>query len=331
MIYFIVNTTSGTGQGIKVWKEIHQELKTREVDFKAFETKYAGHAIELAKKISALPGNKNLVIVGGDGTINEVLNGIVDFEYLRVGVIPNGSGNDFARGLKLPKDPIKNLNQILEVIDESENDVDCYTGIDLGQVAYEKDGEEQHRLFGISAGVGLDAIVCKRALTSKLKKALNKIKLGKLTYILLTVHTLFSMETSDMEMKMWNDLPDMEEDKDREYEITLPYKKLIFMAAMNQFAEGGGVPMAPKANCTDGKLSFSSASGIPKTKTFFCLPFLMAKMQKHIKGFDIVDGAIAKLHIANPMVLHADGEYCGEVTDVTFTCLPQKMKYLMKK
>ena len=53
-----------------------------------------------------------LIVVGGDGTLNEVLNGITDFDRVRLGVIPTGSGNDFGRNLKLPKTPKESLKQI---------------------------------------------------------------------------------------------------------------------------------------------------------------------------------------------------------------------------
>lgn len=329
MIYFIVNTTSGTGRGKKIWHEVRKELKNREVSFKAFETKYAGHATELAEKISMLKDDDIcLVAVGGDGTVNEVLNGIKDFKRVRFATISIGSGNDFARGMKLPKDPIESLNQILEAAKRGK---DHYEAIDLGKVQWYADSkkessfddgvlqEQKSRIFGISSGIGLDAIVCKEANDSKLKKILNRIKLGNLTYVLYTVYTLFKMRTMEVSMHLENA---------NGTHIDTKMNKFIFMAVMNQFAEGGGVPMAPEAKNNDGLLSFSSASRIPKWRTFFCLPLLVAGKQKNIKGFEIIDGATATLKISEPVVLHTDGEYCGDVDEVTFTCLPGKLRYL---
>ena len=60
----------------------------------------------------------DLIVVGGDGTINEVLNGIRDFDRVRLGVIPTGSGNDFCRNLKLPGTPEESLRQILVCINK---------------------------------------------------------------------------------------------------------------------------------------------------------------------------------------------------------------------
>lgn len=94
---------------------------------------------------------------------------------------------------------------------------------------------------------------------------------------------------------------------------------------MNFPMEGGGVPMAPEADASDGMLSMCSASGIPKWRTFFCLPFLVLGKHLWIRGFDVYDTKKCRLHLKEPMVLHADGEYCGDVTEVTFTCLPHKL------
>lgn len=68
--------------------------------------------------------------------------------------------------------------------------------MDLGEVNF----GEKKRLFAISAGIGLDALVCKKALKSTIKDILNKIRLGKLTYLVLTVQSLFTMQTADAEI-----------------------------------------------------------------------------------------------------------------------------------
>lgn len=318
MLYFIVNRCAGTGKGEEVWKLAKKCLKESVIEYKAYDTKYEGHATKIATKLCELPVDKvAIVVVGGDGTINEVLNGITDFQKVQLGVIPSGSGNDFAKGLHIKKDISANITQI---------DLHRRTGnvrdIDLGMVIYE--GCERPRVFGISSGIGLDAIVCKRALKSRLKAFLNRLHLGKLTYIFITVHSLFSMDTADLSMELERRVNGSED----LYKVEGHMKKLIFLAAMNLRAEGGGVPMAPKANGSNGCLSLSSASSVPKWKTFFCLPVLMAAKQNIIKGFDLHCVNKATLRLSKPMTLHADGEYCGEVTEVVFECLPGLLQLL---
>ena len=214
MLYFIVNEKSKSGNAKQIWKEIEEVLKVRNVSYQAFVSEYRGHAGKLAAEICAMDDNDIcLVAVGGDGTANEVINGITDFEKVRFGVIPTGSGNDLARGLLLSKDPKNGAIHILNAMKKSREDTWC---MDLGEVNF---GEEK-RLFAISAGIGLDALVCKKALKSTIKDILNKIRLGKLTYLVLTVQSLFTMQTADAEIFF-----DREEG--------LQKKRMIFTAAMN--------------------------------------------------------------------------------------------------
>ena len=314
-LYFIVNTNARTGKAGFVWHRICNMLEERKIAYEAYETKDEGHATELAREISQKDKDKiYLIVVGGDGTMNEVLNGITDFDKVRFGMIPSGSGNDFARGLMIDKNPNIALHQILKAIAREKNGIPV-SRVDIGQVRW-GETEEESRIFGISSGIGLDAIVCKKALHSKLKKVLNKIYLGKLTYLLLTVSSLFSMKTAEVTLECGDN------------HCVHKMNKMIFAAAMNLRAEGGGVPMSPKASPTDGMLSLSMAHGIPKLLTFFCLPLLVAAKHERIRGFTVIDAPVLRLHADQPLVLHADGEYCGDVTDVEFVCLTGKLKLL---
>lgn len=117
MLYFIVNEKSKSGNAKQIWKEIEEVLKVRNVSYQAFVSEYRGHAGKLAAEICAMDDNDIcLVAVGGDGTANEVINGITDFEKVRFGVIPTGSGNDLARGLLLSKDPKNGAIHILNAM-----------------------------------------------------------------------------------------------------------------------------------------------------------------------------------------------------------------------
>ena len=313
MLYFIVNEKSRSGKGAKIWREVQRALHERGVGYKAFVTEAVGHARQLAKKVCELDGGDIcFVVVGGDGTANEVIGGITDFDRVRFGVIPTGSGNDLARGLGIQGSPTECLDEILSCMESEEGTA----RIDLGMVSW-NDGEAS-RLFAVSAGIGLDALVCKKALGSKVKDFLNKIHLGKLTYLILTVQSLFSMATTDAVGYF-------------DGRGQRNYKKSICFAAMNFSAEGGGVPMAPSASACDGRLSVCGIFGIPKWRTFCCLPFLVAAKHTWIRGFEVTDCRECTIRLKRPMVLHADGEYCGDFTEVKFTCLPRKLRVLRWK
>lgn len=305
MIYFIVNTSSRTGKAAGIWRRVRDTLVSKDVKFKAYRTESKGHATDIARAIMKSDDkNIRIVILGGDGTINEVINGIDDFSRVTFGVIPTGSGNDFARGVGIDADIESNIEKII-----------AGTGvrtIDLGRVIY--NNGENNRVFAISSGLGLDAIVCKKALISKLKKILNKLHLGQLTYIILTVQTLFTMKTGHIEIQI--------DDEQSEY------GKMIFMAAMNLRAEGGGVPMAPQASPYDDVLSMCLAHDISRIGAFLRFPFLVAGKHEQFKCFDIRSFNKCSITLDRPMILHTDGEYCDDVTSVEYECLPQCMKII---
>ena len=299
MFYIVVNENSKSGKGADIWQDVKAYLEKNNTGFTAYKTEHQGHAMEIAADICKnVQGNIDLIVIGGDGTINEVLNGIADFSRVRFGLIPTGSGNDFARGLNITGSPVEQLERILS---SKEQDT-----MDLGRISW--DGGRKTRIFGVSSGAGLDAIVCKKTLTSKIKPFLNKLHLGKLTYIILTVQTLFSMETVEATVSF-----------DGAKERT--YSKKIFVAGMNFQTEGGGVPMTPDSDARDGLLSFCMAYGIPKWRTFFILPFLALGKHQGFKGVKITNCRFAKFNFSSPVTIHTDGEYLGETDELRFECL----------
>ena len=169
MLYFIVNKKSRSGKGAEVWSTVEKALVAKQIPYKAWTTEYEGHAMELATEICGQPDDDIcLVVVGGDGTANEVINGMIHFDKVRFGTIPTGSGNDLARGLGIKESPTQCLERIISCMESGPDK--CYT-MDLGQVSW--NGGKKPRLFAISAGIGLDALVCKKALKSKVKDFLN--------------------------------------------------------------------------------------------------------------------------------------------------------------
>ena len=164
MYHFIVNLNSRTGKAKKIWEELRLVLEERHIPYIMHETKYAGHAIEISRRlVKNEKAPVKMVVLGGDGTFNEVVNGARDFEKIELGYIPTGSGNDLARGLNLPADPLENLNRILDSTE--------YCNMDLGCLSWD-DGESK-KYFAVSTGVGVDADVCRLALSSTLKKGVK--------------------------------------------------------------------------------------------------------------------------------------------------------------
>ena len=133
MYYIIVNPASKSGKGIKIWSQIQPVLDGSEIKYRVFFSREAGHVIRLVQELSAslLKSAQSsvlkLIILGGDGTLNEALQGISDFDRVQVGYIPTGSSNDMARDLKFPSDPALILKRILDCKEPVRMDIGCLT------------------------------------------------------------------------------------------------------------------------------------------------------------------------------------------------------------
>lgn len=90
MYYFIVNPKSKSGRSLKLWEEIKATLETQGLAYRVSFTKHLGHGTELAAKLGADPAEKTVVVLGGDGTMNEVINGLWGKPHITLGYVPTG-------------------------------------------------------------------------------------------------------------------------------------------------------------------------------------------------------------------------------------------------
>ena len=306
MLHFIVNPAAGTGNSLKKWQLIEEELKRRGVVYRAHLTEGEGDAERLADTITSESGESDitLAVVGGDGTVSEVLTGIQSYSGVTLGYVPAGSGGDLARTLGLSRSPLQALDTIL-----------CrksFIEMDVGRI----ETESLVRNFAVSAGIGFDAAVCHEALHSSLKKKLNRVRLGKLTYGLIALRQLAKLKPSDAQII----LGDGKE---------LRLKKMIFAAAMNGKYEGGGFRFSPEAENTDGYLDLCAAAGVSKPTILFLLP--LALFGKHT-GFKYIKSLRAekfKIITRLPCAVHADGESCGISRNITIGLEPEKIRFII--
>ena len=309
--YFIVNGNAGAGKKKNIWKYvIKPELIRRGVHYHAYECSYPGHATKIAGQILAEhTGTLTLVIVGGDGTFNEVLNGIDDFTRVTFGYIPSGSANDLGYALGISEDPMQALSRIL-------NGGKIYQ-MDIGKTTFHRD--ESFRYFAISSGIGLDAEACKYA-GGKLKAVLNRIHLGKLIYMINTVRLILSYPTIEGKLVFVNANGELLERR---------VHRLFFLAGMNQPYEGGHLAMAPDAKSDDGRISFAMAHDLTNVRTLFSLVFLAARLHQHIPGYEVVDARACHIMLKDNLEVHTDGETHGGQWDITIECLPKKLQLLL--
>ena len=307
MYHFIVNPCSRTGKAAKVWQELEQVLKQKNVEYRAYFTERPGHATELVAAICAEnPGEKHIITVGGDGTSNEVVNGLSDYSDIIYGCIPTGSGNDLIRGLGLPRDPLAVLERILSG--------DNIRPVDHGVLQY-FDGTPDRR-FDVSSGFGYDADVCFEVQVTPLKRVLNRIGLGKLCYYIIAAKQIFALKPRPATL-----LIDGKE--------TLHYDRLLFCASMIQPYEGGGLKLAPSADNADRKLTLVVVHDVSKLKLFLVLPSVLISKHTGIKGVEIFDCDSVEITSDDARCLHTDGETVGIKDHVRLSCTPEQIRMYM--
>lgn len=160
--YVIVNPHAGSKKALADWPEIRQILNKKNFDFQSIFTEYQYHATELTKN-AIEDGYRNFIVVGGDGTLNEVVNGVfkqfqVPTADITIGVVSVGTGNDWGRMYNMPskyKKQIKSIkkgNTILQ---------------DVGKVLHHYQDNKQDHYFINIAGMGFDALVAKKTNIAK--------------------------------------------------------------------------------------------------------------------------------------------------------------------
>ncbi|PID21460.1 hypothetical protein CSV61_09550 [Sporosarcina sp. P3] len=165
-VHFIINEQAGDGKGAKLWASLRKSMR-----YPFHLTERRDHARELAQQVA---GQANasllLVVIGGDGTIHEVLNGVAGYPHVTVGIMKAGSGNDFAR--EFPA--FASLQEVESYI--AIEPIKRKT-VDFGSVQL---SNTHQRYFASNCGFGLDADISLAASQSTIKRTLNKWKLGSI-------------------------------------------------------------------------------------------------------------------------------------------------------
>lgn len=288
MLYFFVNPASRSGKGAAKWEQVRQFLNEKNIPYEVHFLEKDLSPRPVMETIFAKEKNAvSVVLIGGDGTINQCLNAIPDYKRLELSVIPTGSGNDFCRNKAIPKA----LDEQLLNIHLRKNILQ----VDVGKVTYTRTDQQTFtRYFLVSTGFGYDAAICYMAERSSLKKRLNKLKLGKLVYLAIGVKEIFGAKLSDMEITI---------DGKKEF-----YKDVFFIASMNQPYEGGGVAMTPDASDTDGILNFMLFSGRTKFQALCTIPLLYIKKHAGKPGVTLLTGKTVAVTSSAPRILHYDGD-----------------------
>lgn len=308
MYYFIINPCAKSGNGYRVWKRVERLLAHEGVQYAAFLTERPGHASEYARQLTqGCKDPRVIVVIGGDGTVNEVVDGLNFGGTVTLGYIPAGTGNDLAKSLRLPRSPKKGLRKILHP--------KYHKLIDYGVVTY---GDEvvRHRRFMVSAGIGLDAAVCHNLLYSKVRDIFNCLHMPSMCYISCGVKQLLLSSPTKGYIIL---------DGSKKVEFNYIY----FIASHIHATEGGGFRFAPKADCSDGKMEICIASHPAKLQMVpVFLGALLSKTARK-RGIRTYQCREVVIHTDRPMAVHVDGESCQYQSDIEIRCIEKKVRMIV--
>lgn len=309
MYTFIINPRSSSGQGIKTWHRVRRYLDNNGIPYSHHILKSDENASSFVKSLNDSPCH--IIVLGGDGTLNSVLNGIESFENIRLSCLCTGSGNDFARNMNVAKDPIIALSRLMHSPIEQI--------IDYGVADYIDDSNTSgSRRFLISCGIGYDADVCEHVDTSSLKGFLNRIRLGKLIYLALGVKMLFTKTQSDAEMIIHGHTSSSFSVNHTAKATKIKIKDLFVTVGMVHKMEGGGIPFCPDADPTDGLFDFCIVSKIPRIVRIPALVLVCTKKHAVMKKYiSFLRCSRMDITLKTPMALHMDGDVPCHVKHVT--------------
>jgi len=298
----IINPNAGRRKGSRDWKKIRNLLVKHDFDFHEVFTEQPGHATEISKRYIE-EGYKHIIVVGGDGTLNEVINGL--FQQTRYpttevtfGMISIGTGNDWGRMLKIPSD----YEQAILIIKE------CKTFIqDAGIVSYRSNDNNIDRYFVNIAGLGFDAIVTKKA--NRLKE---RGKGGPLLYFA----TIF---TSLLNYRFVNAVINIDGKN---------YKNKIFSMniGIGKYNGGGMLPV-PGAIADDGLFDLTVIKKMSKPNVIMSLRKLYnGNIIRHSK-VDTYTGKSISIDSDTKILLETDGESLGH-TPMEFQIIPKSVQVI---
>lgn len=193
----VVNPKASVGKAEKDWPEIKQMLINAGIEFDDVLTEYPRHAIEIVRNAIVEQGYRKFISVGGDGTNNEVINGIftqdvVPTTEITMAALPIGTGNDWCRTFGIPME----YEEVLKIIKTGHT-----FAHDIGKLTYYNDGDPKIRYFLNAAGTGLDEMVCS---STNLMKQQGKS--GTIRYLISLVKCIFKYKITHIQLTIDDEL-----------------------------------------------------------------------------------------------------------------------------
>lgn len=311
--YIIVNTNASVGSGLDKWNRIKLILEDYNISYDYDFTESKNHAALLAQ--NAIRNSYSTIIVaGGDGTANEVINGLINSKpeiakTINIGIIPIGTGNDWCRSLEIPS----NIEKAIEIIQAGRT-----IKHDVGLVTYSKNERRKKRYFINIAGLGFDSIVLKKTNELKEKRTLDALIAGKKRkggsmYIQALMSSLITFKAIDLKITI---------EKHKVFS-----KKAFSMAIGIGRFNGNGMEQLPSALLNDGLFDINIIHAVSKFRIIKNLSALYNGTIHTKKIVSMYRAKTLKIDTEDFALVETDGELLGEAP-FEFSILPLEINVL---
>ncbi len=309
MYYFIVNPNADNGKGAGRWDKIRRQLDKSGVIYEAMLTQKRGDARDLARSLSERASGSNVVVaVGGDGTMNEVIDGLVFDGTVTLGYIPTGVHNSLARCLGLRQ----NVRKYIKSIKDPQN----YRVLDYGVLSYGED-IPLHRRFAIGCGIGLGAAVYSRIDEPGKRRRFLSFRRGTMRYLMRGLSELYQSAP----VKGYIVLDGVKKiEFNRIYMITVriySQEKRSFLKRRKTAAD------------TSGSMEVIIIHGASKLRLMPLFADVWRNRNSQHSGMRHYTCRDVEIHVDSPLPVHVDGELCQRQTDITLSCVKKKIRMIV--
>jgi diacylglycerol kinase (ATP) len=300
-MFIVVNPVSGSGKTGQRWAGIEERLRIEGALFEAEFTHEPGHATTLARDAVAA-GYRTIVSVGGDGTLNEVVNGLIGngraAPDVKLGLVPGGTGSDFGRGLGLPRDPLAAALRLLKAEPR---------WLDVGQITCKLGAGTNTRYFINVAGIGFDGAVSDHV--NRSSKALG----GTIPYLSSLLVTLFSYTNKRVRWTLDGQARD---------------EVLNSVIVANAHYFGGGMHISPNSKMDDGLFHVITLGDWGTLEFLVAVPRVYDGTHLTHPKVKEYTGREVTVEADGRMFMQAEGDLFGEAP-ATFKILPRALQVLV--
>ena len=293
--YLLINPAAGGGKGQRIGKKVIALMEEKQLKFTVLQTKYPLHEAEIARKLTAsvlfswdakVKRDNTcfslLIVIGGDGTLHQVIN--YTTRQIPIAYIPAGSGNDFARSLGFLQAPEKILENILQTSKPRKLPIlSCY-----------EKNSNVHSFCVNNIGIGVDASVVHATNHSSAKQQLYRYKLNSLSYVKTALGVLFKQKGFPVSIECNNQI--------------YHFEHAFLCTAINHPYFGGGVKIAPMTNIYEAGVELMVVEKLSMLKIFYLI--ILLGFQRHVnsKYFHHFKANSIHLETFSKQFLQKDGE-----------------------